>query len=409
MDNKNQFFKEVNKLLCNEKFIQWRLFQLIELDEYWSDFRVKNPHLENVFQEALIQFNEVKINHYPISDNDKKRVYKIIHTYIKKHKKHKRIIRLRYATGSAAVLLIGIFSLFYLIESRRDTSEVIIPQKLERIVGQTLPEEDIYLISSNGKIKLPDKSHIELISDGKAIVTHSSQSTKELLLSTTDFSRLVVPYGKRTDLTLSDGTKVWLNSGTQLDFPSKFNDKYREIFVNGEIYIDVAKDMKIPFIVHAENLEVNVTGTAFNISAYIDDTTKTVVLVNGIVNIETDNNYNTELLPNEKIEITDFSITKDVVDVSQYISWKDGVLEFNSTPMSEILKRVGRYYNVQFEKTDEVALSDKTFSGKLFLSNNLDSVMTSISAISSTDYLRNENKLILSKKEMPMRKLINLD
>ena len=248
------------------------------------------------------------------------------------------------------------------------------------------------------KIRLNDKSHIGLKDNGKAVITDSTESTKDLILATTELNKLVVPFGKRTNLTLSDGTVVWLNSGTQLDFPSEFKGKSREIFVDGEIYIDIATDKKKPFIVHAGNMNITVMGTSFNLSAYKDDISKSVVLVNGKVQIETDNNYKTDLEPNEKIEINYNSITKEFVDVSEYVSWKDGLLEFNSTPMSEILKKIGRYYNVEFEKTQDLSLNEKTFSGKLFLSNNLDSVMISISALSSTEYLRKENKIFISKK-----------
>ena len=168
--------------------------------------------------------------------------------------------------------------------------------------------------------------------------------------------------------------------------------------MNGEIYIDVAHNEKTPFIVRTDGMDVLVYGTAFNISAYNDDISKTVVLVEGKVKIETDDNYQTELIPNEKIEIIDKTITKEIVDINEYVGWKNGMLIFNSSPMSDILKKIGRYYNVEFEKTQEVSLNDKSFSGKLFLSNNLDSVMTSISILSSTEYLRENNKIFISKK-----------
>ena len=145
-------------------------------------------------------------------------------------------------------------------------------------------------------------------------------------------------------------------------------------------------------------MNVIVQGTSFNISSYNDDSSKSVVLVEGQVKIETENNYQTELAPNERLVISNNTVSKEIVDVLDYVSWKDGMLVFNSTPMSEILKRIGRYYNVEFENTQEVTLNDKSLSGKLFLSNNLDSVLTSISAISSTEYLREENKIFISNK-----------
>jgi len=150
----------------------------------------------------------------------------------------------------------------------KEDSGIIPPEGNEIIVGETLPEEEIILISAGKKINLAGNAHIGLTKDGKALVTDSSSSQKELLLARTELNRLMVPYGKRSNLTLSDGTEVWLNSGTELDFPSEFSGKTREISVNGEIFIEVAHNASVPFIVHVKDIDIRVQGTSFNISAY---------------------------------------------------------------------------------------------------------------------------------------------
>ncbi len=253
------------------------------------------------------------------------------------------------------------------------------------------------------RINLAQNVQIGLTEDGNALVTDSTSSKKVLTLAKSELNRLVVPYGKRSKLILSDGTEVWLNSGTQLDFPSEFNGNTREIFIEGEIFIDVAHNAQVPFIVHAQDMDIRVQGTSFNISAYSDESSKTVVLVEGKVRIGRGSTHIAELLPNEKIDITENNFLKETVDVSEYISWRKGVLEFNSTPMSEILRKIGRYYNVQFDENTDVKLNELTCTGKLFLSNNLDSVMTSVSILSSTLYKRENNTIHIIKKEMPMK------
>ena len=299
MNNRNLFFQNVDKLLQNEEFIKWRLFKTKELNKYWTNFRDQNPHLNKELNEAILQFEEVKINHYTISELEKKHIYKNINRKIKVYKRRMWFVRSGYA---AAVLLIGLASFLFIKQMKQDV-EIHTSDTIDKIIGQALPNEDIYIISEGEKITLSDKSQIGLKKDGKAVITDSLHSQKELLLAKTELNKLVVPYGKRTKITLSDGTEVWLNSGTQLDFPTKFEGGVREIFVNGEIYIDVAYNEKTPFIVRTDGMDVLVYGTAFNISAYNDDISKTVVLVEGKVKIETDDNYQTELIPNEKIEI----------------------------------------------------------------------------------------------------------
>jgi transmembrane sensor len=328
-----------------------------------------------------------------LPEDDKIEVYRAVQSNIYRYKRRRLLRRIGSA---AAVLMIGILSVLFF--THKEDSGSVIRLGDEIIIGQTLPEEEIILISGGERINIAHKSHIGLTGDGKALVTDSTDSKKELLLTTLEFNKLVVPYGKRTNLILSDGTEIWLNSGTQLDFPAEFTGSRREVRVNGEIFINVAHNPEIPFVVHAQGMDIHVYGTSFNISAYHDDSRKTVVLVEGKVKIETAGRHTAELLPNEKIEITGDDMTKESVNVTEYISWTRGVLEFNETPVSEILKKIGRYYNVQFESSPDVKLNDKTCSGKLFLSNNLDSVMTSVSVLSSTVYQRENNIIHITKK-----------
>jgi transmembrane sensor len=393
VDNKDQSNKKEHNFLFDEDFIRWRLFQTKESDEYWNAFLIKNPHLEKALREAIMQFNAIKINRGQLPEDDKIEVYRAVQSNIYRYKRRRLLRRIGSA---AAVLMIGILSVLFF--THKEDSGSVIRLGDEIIIGQTLPEEEIILISGGERINIAHKSHIGLTGDGKALVTDSTDSKKELLLTTLEFNKLVVPYGKRTNLILSDGTEIWLNSGTQLDFPAEFTGSRREVRVNGEIFINVAHNPEIPFVVHAQGMDIHVYGTSFNISAYHDDSRKTVVLVEGKVKIETAGRHTAELLPNEKIEITGDDMTKESVNVTEYISWTRGVLEFNETPVSEILKKIGRYYNVQFESSPDVKLNDKTCSGKLFLSNNLDSVMTSVSVLSSTVYQRENNIIHITKK-----------
>lgn len=392
-DHKNRSFQNDHNFLHDEDFIRWRLFQTEESNEYWNAFLIEHPHLKKTLHEAIVQFNAVKINRDQLPEDDKKNIYRTVLVDIHRYKRRRLLQKI---SSAAAILVIAILSVLFITRKENAGTESN-PEK-EIIVGEALPGEEIYLISGGERINIAHKSHIGLTGDGRALVTDSSESPKELLLATTEFNKLVVPYGKRTNLTLPDGTEVWLNSGTQLDFPAEFTGERREIRVNGEIFIDVAHNPQIPFVVHAQDMDIYVYGTSFNISAYHDDSKKTVVLVEGKVKVKMADSHTAELLPHEKLEITDSDITKESVNVSEYISWTKGILEFDETPVSEILKKIGRYYNVHFESIPDVKLNDKSCSGKLFLSNNLDSVMTSVSVLSSTVYQREDNIIHITKK-----------
>jgi len=384
----NSSYQDDYDFLLDETFIRWRLCQTKELDEYWRNILIDNPHLEKALQEAIVQFRAIEINRNPLSEYEKNDIYNAISLKINRYKRRQLFLRI---ASAAAVLVIGILSVLFSTLEKNVLSE-------EVIIGETLPEREIMLISGKEKINITHKSHIDLTKEGKALVTDSMDSPKELLLAKTELNKLIVPYGKRANLTLSDGSEVWLNSGTQFDFPSNFTGKKREVYVNGEVFIDVAHNPRIPFIAHVGDMEIQVHGTSFNISAYNEDIRKTVVLVDGKVKIKTADRYMTELLPNEKIEVMGSDIVKGSVNVSEYVSWTKGILEFEETPISEILRKIGRYYNVQFESSPDITLNDKSCSGKLFLSDNLDSVMTSVSVLSSTIYDRIDNIIYITKK-----------
>jgi ferric-dicitrate binding protein FerR (iron transport regulator) len=393
VDYKNQIPQENDKFLYNEEFIKWQLFRTNASEKQWNDFIANNPQYQKEIEEAIRQFHSLKINKKQLAEQEKTAIY---HNIVQKITKHKRRKVLKVISYAAAVLLIFVISgLFMLNKMNRGP---FIPQKSNLIVGRTLPEEEIYLISGENITPIDQKLHIGITSDNKAFITDSSSREEEILLPPEEMNKLVVPYGKRTSITLSDGTKVWLNSGTQLDFPGTFEGENREIYVTGEIFIDVAENAKQPFIVHTAEMDIQVYGTSFNVSAYDDDATKTVVLVKGKIQIITQEKQVIDLSPNEKVEKQGGQLSKEEVDVSGYISWTKGIMKFNETTMSDILKKVGRYYNVQFENNSGTALNEKSCSGKLFLSNNLDSVMTSISVLSSTTYKRENNIIHISKK-----------
>ena len=385
MDNKKRDF------LLEDKFIEWRLLPTEELNSFWEEFRLNNPELIQDLDKAIEEFDAISFETSRLTEREKQEILSIIS---KKANKKSRIRTFIQATSTiAAIAIIGLFITF--LFNNNQNNEYTLDNT---IIGQTLPEEDIYIISGDSKTKLANNSNLELTKDKKAIVKDSTQEAKEVVLAKATMNRLVVPYGKRSNIVLSDGSKIWINSGTQLDFPTDFVGNKREIKVNGEIYIEVVNDNKKPFIVNTGKMAIQVYGTSFNVTAYDDEETSSVVLVEGSVGVTTPGYERTILSPSEKLDLSSNGISKEVVDVSEYISWTRDVLEFDETPISEVLSKIGRYYNVQFENSPDIRLNEQTCSGKLFLSNNLDSVMISISVLSSTEYERNNNIIHIRKK-----------
>jgi len=172
--------------------------------------------------------------------------------------------------------------------------------------------------------------------------------------------------GEKAHLTLIDGTKVWLNSGSTLSCKSDFNDKIREVALTGEAYFDVANDKDKRFIVHAGDIKVIALGTRFNIKAYTEDRTVTTTLEQGEVIVNNSKNSLT-LKPNQEA-IYDAKSKKlsgrNITDIATATFWKEDKLIFNQTSLESIAQTIERIYGVEVEIKDN-ALNDIQFTGTI--------------------------------------------
>lgn len=157
--------------------------------------------------------------------------------------------------------------------------------------------------------------------------------------------------------------------------------------VDGEVYLQVAKSKDCPFVVKTKNFQVKVLGTEFNVSAYQDDPSASVVLVNGSVEVES-KKQKTILEPNQLAEIQTRGISVKNIDAYEYICWKDKILLLRDRPLNEVWKKLERYYNCSIfssPETDSIRLS-----GKLDLQDNISDVMDILSTSADFSYTLNE-------------------
>ena len=162
---------------------------------------------------------------------------------------------------------------------------------------------------------------------------------------------VTVPRASAYNLVLSDGTKVWLNSESELTYPVDFIGKKRLVQLSGEAYFEVAKDETKPFVIETNQIKVKVLGTKFAINTYGDDGIISTTLVEGKVEVFSQNGKCTSLDPGERLELDlkTQNIEVKKVNVDPYISWKNGDLCFRSTSLMTLLKQVERAYDVRFQ------------------------------------------------------------
>lgn len=164
--------------------------------------------------------------------------------------------------------------------------------------------------------------------------------------------------GMVSQFTLADGTKVWLNSGSQLQFPLKFDGNRREVSLRGEAFFEVAKNKKQPFRVNAKDLNIDVLGTSFNVVSYDNDTQTEVTLVEGKVKLSVDSKNSlhnlSTMTPGQRAIHHNGAqkVLTEEVSVDKYIAWRDGNLIFSDDNMEEVVKRLSRWFNVEIVIND---------------------------------------------------------
>lgn len=210
---------------------------------------------------------------------------------------------------------------------------------------------------------------------------------------------LSVPNGRRSSLILSDGTKVWINSGTVLQFPETFEKEKRVLYVNGEIYIEVAKHPQWPFYVKTNQMEVQVLGTSFGITAYDDEIFQTVVLKEGSVFVKNNQGNGQTIQPNQCLMVEKEEMTVKDVDVYDYISWIDGVLQFHEKSLQKVLNSLSRYYRVRFDCPMEIG--QIKCSGNLVLFDDIDQVLQTLQRTLSISFSHRDEVIKILKFPTP--------
>jgi ferric-dicitrate binding protein FerR (iron transport regulator) len=297
----------------------------------------------------------------------------------RKYTKTKRIGRYLFASGIAASIAILVIAGWNLQrqsqEKETDYLSIIDIEPPENLSSSNIQ----LLLSENQRLSLDGKEvEIDYQQDGDIIVNDEKLEVKKEEEEKTKLNQLIVPIGKRSFLTLADGTKMWVNSNTRVIYPVQFTKDKREIFIEGEIFLDVSKDEEVPFIVKTHKIDIKVLGTQFNVSTVDNGSVSEVVLVSGKVEVKTNHNKKSILYPSQLFSynaLTDESNIKKV-DTSDYVAWKDGYYQFHQQSLDIVLKRITKFYGTQIEWEENV--KELTCSGKLDLKDDLASVLETL-------------------------------
>lgn len=370
MDNKEYKEYTAADFLNDPDFLLWCLDPDKREDLFWSEFPANHPETFAEFRKAIQTVGSVRLNNFTLEASEKAELYdSIMSDYRALCSRRRQLHRRLFALAAAAVVAAG----------------VVVPALLGvfRPAAESLPAQasEIRLISGKQAEHIASESaSIECNPAGEVRIN----GRKVASAKPARMNRLVVPEGKRADITLSDGSRVWINSGSVFTFPAAFGEGERRVSIEGELYIDVTPDPERPFIVHNAFFDTRVLGTSFDVNAYADsDRPASVVLVRGAVEITTGDGEQVQLESNDMFSLKAGNYTVVKVDPSQYISWKDGLFTFSSGTLERVIAQIAAYYRVEIVCDPDVR--ELCCSGKLVLFDDLSDTLDVLSDILPID------------------------
>ena len=330
----------------------------------------------------------------------KERIFKTI----KKGKSGKRRIWIALSVAASILICLGLGLSFYFQKTSSNSPSITDFVNATGEEDKLNSNEVILTLGKGNSLKITEENAAinysatgqnVTIGSGKTVQQQTDESKKPV------YNTLWVPYGKRSKIKLSDGSIVWLNSGSKMIYPAVFNADKREVYIEGEAIFEVTHNEEKPFFVISENQVVEVLGTVFGVTSYPDENDINTVLKSGSVQISYNGSSESENRA-DKIKISpgtkasydkkSKSILSEKVNVNDYFSWREGLLVFKNNDLRFILNRISRYYNITITVEDEVATTE-TFSGYLDLNEDVKKVIESVKESTNVNYEFNENEI----------------
>lgn len=280
--------------------------------------------------------------------------------------------------AAAIFIVIGAFSLFYF--NRLNTHNADAISYLEDVKPGT---NNAVLVLPNGKSINLSEAKSGVVIDQRKLAYNDGTEINGVngVKTTSELNTLSIPKGGQYQVVLPDGTHVWLNAASSLKFPSAFKSTKRSVELIGEAYFEVAKSKTQPFVVVTNNQEVEVLGTHFNLNSYTDEKCTRTTLLEGSVRVslfglkglKSPANF-IKLVPGQQSVNHNHSLEVIAVDTETVVDWKNGDFIFKRENLSQIMRKVARWYDVEVVYDSNVDLN-QTFSGQVSRSKNISEIL----------------------------------
>ena len=275
----------------------------------------------------------------------------------------------------------------------------------EPLVVTEVPRHEVVLRLANGEtVQVRSLQDSVGLREGSARIWVDTSSfmayrpMQEMQPDTLVYNVLSVPRSCEYRLRLADGTMVWLNSDSELRYPVNFAGRERRVFLKGEAYFDVARNMDMPFRVEAGEMEVEVLGTEFNMNVYGDDGCLRTTLAEGKVRVSYAATRQACILePGEQALLEEGALSVRQVDLRDVVDWKEGRFVFSDLPLEAIVRQLERWYDVEFDFFDPAAKYYR-FTGVIMRHKSLQEVLALLEETTDVKFKTNANEIEVFRK-----------
>ncbi len=378
-----------------DKNFEYLIIKYINQNTKTEDLKLLLTYLKDSDNLRLFKLF-IKINFFSIyvmNKMDKDGIIDIIKGKIKKDQKREKRKKYFIKTLKYAAIFVAVFSIshFYTLNqiNSSEVSDVIIPDEDEIFIENEKGE--IFLIEKTDSIGISKNSYKE---SNRIVYQENMVETEKV-----EFHTINVPYGKRFNLKLSDGTDVYLNSGTLMKYPVSFlPNQTRSVYIEGEAFFNVKKAANSIFEVRSNQIIASVYGTKFNFKNFSEDFSSDIVLVEGSLGISNENSTDINMLsPGYKASINKeiFNISKSKVNSKIYTSWVDGDVIFRNETFEQIIQKLQRLYNITIINNSKI--SNQLFNASINVEKEkIEEVLGYFNKIYNIDFQIFNNKIIIN-------------
>jgi len=279
----------------------------------------------------------------------------------------------KYITIAASLFLVCLLG-FYFYQKKVDTSGLLTVRKAIHTGGNnailTLASGETIVLNSakNGRVAIQGNAVVNKTKEGQLVYVPGG------VPDAIAYNTITTPRGGEYELTLSDGSRVWLNAASSIRYPTVFTGDKRAVEITGEVYLEVAKMKNRPFIVSSKDQQVEVLGTHFNINAYSDEPLTKTTLLEGRVKVSVPQVRHSVLLsPNQQALSSGQELKVATANVEEVVAWKNGYFRFNNDDIHSVMRKLSRWYD--FEFVFDGSLPNEGYNGTISRYKNINQVL----------------------------------